>query len=174
MLFATKVSKVRTDACTIIASLNLLNGLHKDAIELLKSKNIPAEALRRLKRVSAQRQIEIAELMVSANNYTIGYADALVLRTKKEQIVSPETTKQRASMSPEDRARMEQEMESLECDLKVATENYAENMYDLTCARGYIKKLLENTKIARFFNAHYPDIFSEFETIVATELAQWR
>ena len=67
---------------------------------------------------------------------------------------------------------MEQELESLECDLKVATENYAENMYDLTCARGYIKKLLENTKVARFFNTHYPDIFSEFETIVATELAR--
>jgi hypothetical protein len=33
------------------------------------------------------RQIEIAELMVSANNYSKGYAEALLLGTPKDMLV---------------------------------------------------------------------------------------
>jgi ParB-like chromosome segregation protein Spo0J len=157
--------------CRVItASLNLLSGIHEEAVELLKNKSISAPAIRRLKRVNGQRQIEIAELMVAANNYTIGYAKALVLGSKNEQLANPEAAKPRTNMSAEDRAKMQQELESLESDLKTASENYSENMYNLTCARGYIKKLLENAKITRFFNMHYPDMLLEFETIVAAEL----
>lgn len=37
-----------------------------------------------MKRVTGVRQIEIADLMVSANNFTSGYAEALVLGTPKD------------------------------------------------------------------------------------------
>jgi len=42
-------------------------------------------------------------------------------------------------------------------------------MFNLTCARTYIKKLFENAKIVRFLNANHAGIFSEFERIAATE-----
>ena len=64
---------------------------------------------------------------------------------------------------------MEQEMETLEHDLKAVEESYGENVLNLTCARGYIKKLLDNAKVVRFLNANYPDIFPEFEAIAAAE-----
>ena len=51
-------------------------------------------------------------------------------------------------------------MESLERDLKAVEESYGENMLNLTLARGYIKKLIDNAKVVRFLNANYPDIFS--------------
>ena len=115
------------------------------------------------------RQIEIAELMVSANNYFTGYAEALVLGTPKDQLVNPDEPKKKEGMSPEEIAKMEQEMESLERDLKAVSETYTENMFNLTCARGYIKKLLENAKVVRFLNANHSEIFSEFESIAAVE-----
>jgi hypothetical protein len=42
-------------------------------------------------------------------------------------------------------------------------------MLNFTCARGYIKKLLDNAKVVRFLNANYSDIFPEFEAIAAAE-----
>lgn len=64
---------------------------------------------------------------------------------------------------------MEQEMEALENDLKDVEESYGENMLNLTLARGYVKKLVDNAKVVRFLNTNYPDIFSEFEAIAAAE-----
>ena len=42
-------------------------------------------------------------------------------------------------------------------------------MLNLTLARGYIKKLLDNAKVVRFLNANFHDIFPEFEAIAAAE-----
>ena len=64
---------------------------------------------------------------------------------------------------------MEREMESLEKDFKAVKASFTENMMCLTCARGFIKKLLDNAKVVRFLNANYSDIFPGFENIVATE-----
>ena len=60
-------------------------------------------------------------------------------------------------------------MEALEHDLKAVEESYGENMLNLTLARGYVKKLVDNAKVVRFLNTNYPDIFSEFEGIAAAE-----
>jgi hypothetical protein len=107
--------------------------------------------------------------MVSANNFAIGYAEALVLGTPKDQLANPDEPKKREGISPEDIPRMEQEMESLEHDLKAVEETYGENMLNLTLARGYIKKLLDNAKVVRFLNTNHSDILSEFESITAAE-----
>jgi hypothetical protein len=60
-------------------------------------------------------------------------------------------------------------MESLEHDLKVVEESYGEDMLNLTLARGYVKRLVENAKVVRFLSANCSDILTEFETIAATE-----
>ena len=83
------------------ASMRLLDGIHEEAADLLKDKNVPPKAIRLLKRVSGVRQIEIAELMVSANNYFTGYAEALVLGTPKDQLVNRDEPKKKEGMSPE-------------------------------------------------------------------------
>lgn len=154
---------------SIIAAINLLKGIHEDAAELLRDKTICADAIRLLRRVNSLRQIEIVELMVAANCYTIGYAEALVLATPREQMADPSTIKRKAGISSKDIARMEQEMASLEQEIKAVGESYTENMFNLTCARGYIKKLMENQKVARFLGSHHPDIFTEFENVAAID-----
>jgi len=136
---------------------------------LLKDKAISPKAIRLLKQVSYLRQIEIAELMVDANNFASGYAEALVLGTRKDELANPDKPKSKEGLTAEEIGRMEQEMESLEREFKDVEESYGENMLNLTCARGYIKKLLDNAKVVRFLNTNYSDIFSEFETIAAAE-----
>jgi hypothetical protein len=151
------------------ASMNLLNGIHEDAAELLKDKPICPKALRLFKRVNGMRQIEMAETMVSANNFVAGYAEALVLGTPKHQLANPDEPKKKAGMSAEEIARMESEMESLERELKSVTDSYTENMFTLQTSHTYIKNLLKNAKVIRYLNAHHAEIYAEFEAIAAVE-----
>ena len=100
------------------SSMSLLDGIHEEAADLLKDKAISPKAIRLLRKVTGVRQIEIAELMVSANNFTKGYAEALVLGTPKDQLANPEEPKKKQGMTREEIAKMELEMETLERDLK--------------------------------------------------------
>jgi hypothetical protein len=108
--------------------------------------------------VSGLRQIEIAEVMVSANNFTKAYAEALVLATPKDQMLSPQEPKKKAGMTAEELSRMEREMEALEKDFKSIEANYSENMMSLTLGRGYIKRLLENNRVLRHLREHHGEL----------------
>jgi len=151
------------------ASMSLLDGINPEAADLLKAKSISPKAIRLLKKVTGVRQIEIAELMVSTNNFTTGYAEALVLGTRKDQLANRAEPKAKPGLSPEEIGKMEQEMESLEHDLKAIEGSYGENMLNLTCACAYIKRLLENGKVVRFLNGNYRDISTQLESLAATE-----
>ena len=127
--------------------LNMLKGISPEAVELLKDKQICPGALHIFRKVLGMRQIEIAELMISANNYTKGYAEALLLGTPKDMLVDPGTVKLRKRISREELARMEFEMANLERDSKASEVNYGDKMLNLTVLRAYVRKLLENTRI---------------------------
>src|ERR1039457_2568553 len=49
-------------------------------------------------------------------------------------------------------------MVALERDLKAIESGYGENMLNLTVARAYIRKRLNNPAVAKFLNTHYPEI----------------
>ena len=151
------------------SSMSLLDGINDAAADLLKDKAISPQAIRLLRRVTGLRQIEIAELMVSANNFTKNYAEAMVLTTPKDQLVNPEEPKRKEGLTREEIGKMEVEMEALERDLKAVERNYGENMLNLALAKGYTKKLLDNAKVVRFLNGSYRDMLSEFETLAAAE-----
>jgi len=151
------------------ASMSLLDGINPEAADLLKDKAVSPKAIRMLKKVTGLRQIEMVELMVSASNFTKGYVEAMVLGTPKDQLLHPEEAKKKKGMSREEVAKLEREMEAVERDLKAVDQAYGENMLNLTCAIGYIKKLLENAKVVRFLTGNYQDIMAEFERLAATE-----
>ena len=151
------------------SSMSLLDGINDAAADLLKDKAISPQAIRLMRRVTGLRQIEIAELMVNANNFTKNYAEAMVLTTPKDQLVNPEEPKRKEGLTREEIGKMEVEMEALERDLKAVERNYGENMLNLALAKGYTKKLLDNAKVVRFLNGSYRDMLSEFETLAAAE-----
>jgi ParB-like chromosome segregation protein Spo0J len=151
------------------AFLNLLLDIHEEVADLLKDKNISPKTLRALRKVNGVRQVEIAELMVGAENYTNSYVEALILGTPKDQLAKVVVTKKRKGFSPENIARMEQEMATLERDFKAVEAGYGQNVLNLTLASAYIRKLIANVNVTGMLKTSHNDIFAEFEKIAAVE-----
>lgn len=157
------------DVRKIIQGKNLLEGLHPEVVQILKDKPITERALRILKQVKALRQIEMSQLMVSGNNYTFAYARALLVGTARDQLAKPEEPKRVKGLSPEEIARMEREMESLERDFRIFQDQFGQNTLHLGAAQRYLRRLLDNTKVKRFLQQRHPEILEELNDIAALE-----
>ncbi|WP_438480829.1 plasmid partitioning protein RepB C-terminal domain-containing protein [Oleiharenicola lentus] len=151
------------------ASLNLLEGIEPEAVELLKEKPITASALRLFRKAKPTRQIDMAHLMVSSNNYTWSYAEALIIGTPADQLREGTKRKQTHGISEEEVSRMEKEMESLERDYRLYQDRFGENALHLNAVQRYVKRLLDNVKVRRFLDTRYPELLEEFQALVSLE-----
>ena len=152
------------DIKSLILKQSLLKGINPDVVEMLKDKNISETSLRELKQVDDSRQIEIAELMVGMNNYTVSYLRALISATPKDQMV-----RKTKKHSDEVTVKMEIEMRHLEKEFQQIEENYGSNVYNLTLSISYIKRLLSNGKIVTYLSKKHHDMFLEFEELIQQE-----
>lgn len=157
---------LNVDIAKIRQKRNLLEGICSEVVEFLKDKHFSPNAIRVLKKMKPMRQIEVAELMIAANNYTVPYAQALLAATPKDQLVEQQKPKKINGLSPEEMARMEKETEILARDFKVVKDSYGKDTLNLVLACGYLSKLFDNSQIVRFLSKHYPDILSEFQQII--------
>ncbi|MBX3738968.1 MAG: ParB N-terminal domain-containing protein [Candidatus Didemnitutus sp.] len=157
------------DADRIKRSMNLLDGIHPDVVEMLKDKPITDSALRVFKKVKAMRQLDFAHLMVSMGNYTRGYAQALLIATPPDMLVKPQAPKSVKGLKPEELAQMEREMETLERDFRAHQDGYGENTLSLNVVQRFVKRLTENPQVARFLTKRYPEILEELNDLVALE-----
>ena len=119
------------------------------------------------------RQIEVAELMIAAHNFTVPYAQALLAATPQEQLLEKEKEKKIAGLTPDERAKMEIESSALSRDIKIVKDNYGKDTLNLVLACGFISRILENARVVRYLSKGYPDMLSEFQKIIeATSLAK--
>jgi len=167
---ADQISKALSiDIAKVRSSLNLLDGIDTDAVELLKDKPITASSLRLYRKAKPMRQVDMAHLMVSGNNYTWAYAEALIIGTPADQLVGSTKRKETHGISEEEISRMEKEMEVLERDYRLYQDQFGENSLHLNTIQRYVKRLLENTKIKRFLGTRYPELLEEFQELAAIE-----
>lgn len=150
-------------------TLNLLQGLHPEAVEILESRHMSHRAIGAFKRVTPTRQIEMAEMMVTANDFTGPYAEAMLSATPDDMLLEKQSSRKMPSITQEEEARLREEMRNLEADFKAVEENYGDNFLKLTTARAYLKSLLGNAKVVRWLTQHQAEIATQFETIVASE-----
>jgi ParB-like chromosome segregation protein Spo0J len=150
---------------TIRTSRTMLKDICAEALELLKDKPVATAALRLFKHVKPLRQIEMAELMNKMANYSKPYAAGLVSRTPAEYLVEQLKAKRPPRQKPEDLARMEVEMRTLEREILEIDESYGRNVVNLTIARAYVKKLLENARVAKYLATKHADLLTEFQRI---------
>ena len=155
------------DVSHIRRKRSLLDGVDKEAIELLKDKQITPTALRVISRVKPMRQVEMCELMITAHNFTVPFAKALLAATPSSQLIEPHRKKKLEGVSAEEMARMEKETEGLAKDIKLVKQSYGRDTLNLVLACGYLSRILENAKAVRYLSSHYPDILSEFQKIIA-------
>ena len=153
----------------VLGKVNLLDGIHADAVNRLKDRPITVGALRLFRRVKPARQTEMAQLMVASDNYSNGYARALLIGTPADQLTGQKPAQLTRGLSPEEVARLEKEMEQLEEEVRVHQENFGENSLRLNAAQRYVKRLLENPKIKRFLGTRYAELLEEFSAVAALE-----
>ena len=157
------------DVAKIIRGKYLLDGIHAEAVQILKDKQVTESTLRVMKQMKPLRQIEMAQLMVSGNNYTHAYARALLLGTPAEQLVNPAQKKKVPGQTEEDVVRMEKEIETLEREFRGVQDDYGANTLHLGAVQRYIKRLLENPKVKRFLQQRYTELLEEFQELAALE-----
>jgi hypothetical protein len=143
----------------------MLKDICLEALELLKDKPVAMAAFALFKHVKPMRQIEMADLMNRMKNYSKSYAAGLVSRTKEDQLSEQAPAKRPVHAKAEDIARIEAEMQSLDGDILEIKESWGRDVVNLTTARGYVKKLLENAKVVRYLAAKYGDLLTEFQRI---------
>jgi hypothetical protein len=161
-----RIAKVlRVDVASIRQKRDLLNGVCPEAVEILKNKHVSLGVFAVLKRMKPIRQIEVAELLNVTGNFSVPYAKALFAATQPDMLVEPGKHKAVKGLTPEQVAKMEKEMESLQQDLKLVEESHGNQVLNLVVARGYVSKLFENTRVTRYLGQHHPDIFRELQTM---------
>lgn len=156
-------------ATEVVATLNLLKGIHEKAVELLRDKPISAQALRMFIKVNGERQVEIAHLLIDANNYCIGYVEGMVMATRKELQVKTDEPPRKKGMTAEAIAKMAQETQAMEAGMKDITKYFRDNILTLQTAKTYIKVLLKNTLVNRYLKAKHNEIHTELKAIAAAE-----
>ncbi len=154
------------DVKSIRQKRDLLSGICPEAVALLKDKNVTAKGLREVKRVAPMRQIEMAELMVAANNYSTDYAMCLVAATPEKDVVNGDKGKVVVGMKLDDISRMEREMEVLGRDFLLIEESHGKNTLNLVLAVAYLRKLLDHAGAVKYLSQRFPDILGELQKVV--------
>lgn len=154
------------DISHIIKKLNLLDGICPEAAELLRDQTFSANLGAVLRKMKPTRQVECVELMVSANNITIAYAEALVAATPSNMIVGETKTRKMTGVSADQMAKMEREMGNLQEQFKLAEQSYGQDILNLVLAKGYLGKLMTNEAVMRHLTKKHPEVLNEFDSIV--------
>lgn len=148
--------------------MTLLDGICPEVIDILKDREFASEVSKILRQMKSTRQIECAELMVSANNLTVAYARALCAATPPSMLTGGKKATPAGQATQEQIAKMERESASLHATYRLAERSYGDDVLQLVLARGYVAKLIENPAVARFLEQRYPEVLAEFEVLVRT------
>lgn len=156
------------DLTSVRRKVRLLDGICDEAVAILKDKPCPGAVFAILRKMKSMRQIEAAELLVNANNYTVAYASALLTGTPHAQLVGASSTKRIKGVTPEAVARMERELARLQDGITSIQDSYGQDHLQLTVIKGYLTRLLSNARIVKYLSLHRPEFLAEFQSM--TEL----
>ncbi|MFD2173978.1 plasmid partitioning protein RepB C-terminal domain-containing protein [Rhodobacter lacus] len=154
---------------SIQRKVKLLDGICPEAVAILKDKACTAAVFTTLRKMIPLRQIEAAELMVNANNYSVAYISAILAGTPQAQLVEANKPKRINGVTPQAVARMEKELARLQEGITQIQDSYGQDHLQLTVLRGYVGKLLGNARVVRYLMQTHPEFLSEFQTIAEME-----
>jgi len=154
---------------SIQRKVKLLDGICPEAVAILKDKACTAAVFTTLRKMIPLRQIEAAELMVNANNYSVAYISAILAGPPQTQLVEANKPKRIKGVTPQAVARMEKELARLQEGITQIQDTYGQDHLQLTVLRGYVAKLLGNARVVRYLMQTRPEFLSEFQTIAEME-----
>ena len=122
---------------------HLLCGISSEVAEFLKDRPVGHHAFQKLRKMRPIRQLEVAALMVSANNYTFSYVKALLATSKAADLLA-----------------------AVGEDYKELEMSYGDDMLVLVVAAGFLEQLLSKPDIERFLAGRHPEFLENFRAIV--------
>jgi len=146
--------------------VKLLDGICSEAVNMLKYQVFSSKISDVLRKMKPVRQVECVELMISANNITIPYIEALLAASPAQLLVKEAKPKKLSGVSAEQMLKMEREMSNLQDQYKLIEETYGQDVLNLVLAKGYLSKLLNNAEVSRYIKNSQPEVFSQFISIV--------
>lgn len=155
------------DVAAIRKKRDLLDGICKEAAELLKDKRVTGDGFTYLRKMKPVRQIYAAEMMIASNNYSTRFVRGLLAVSKPEDLVNPDEVYKRARRSSVNhQSVMEQGSDALIEDMKMVQKSYTGDLLSLTIAAGYLTRMLENVKIERHLLKHHPDMLQAVRDVL--------
>lgn len=125
----------------------LLNGICDEVVSLLADKPVPKSVFPILKSMKAFRQIDVANTMISLNNYTLKFATAMLHATPPEQLNESKKAKPINGGALENLQRLERELAAVQADTKLLEESYGPDNLQLTIIKTHIKSILNNARV---------------------------
>jgi|SRR5579872_220804 len=153
---------------TIRKKRDLLVGICKDAVELLKDRRIAPNAFSILRRMKPVRQVEVAQLMLDSNRYSAAFASALLAGTRADMLLEPEKDHSTKACSVDQKIGMERETDALLRDLKRVETSYGTDVLALSVSCRYVGRILANEKVRNYIEGRFPDILSGLESVIAS------
>jgi hypothetical protein len=151
---------------SIRSKRDMLNGICAEAVQILLEKHVSTKVFAILKKMKPIRQIEAAEHMVAGATYTVPFARALLAVTKSEMLEEPPSARLQAT-SEAACAMLEEHNDFLLRDLKSVEESYGTDVLTLTVSRGYLERLLSNSKIERYLERYHLDILRALRKLLS-------
>ncbi|MCK1523288.1 plasmid partitioning protein RepB C-terminal domain-containing protein [Bradyrhizobium sp. 17] len=151
---------------SLIRKATLVEGICEEVVNLLKDKMCPMAVFDVLRKMIPIRQIEAAELLINANNFSVGYASAILAGTAQTQLVNPSAPKRIRGMTAEALARMETELTKLQQAITSIQDSYGQDHLHLTVVKAYLAKLVGNAKVTRYLEKKQPEFLGEFRNVV--------
>lgn len=161
---------LNVDIKSIRTKKRLLDGICPEVIKLLQDRQVPLNTFTELRRLRPMRQIEVAEIMIAMNRFSLTYAKSLVASTPQHQLVSSEQKTVRG-LSAEQIDKMEREAVNLDREFRLIEQDYSTDHLDLVLAVGYLSKLIDSASVVRFLARTHPEILSEFQKIAQLRAA---
>ena len=92
---------LNVDISQIHKKVGLLEGICPEAFEMLKDQHFSANLGAVLRKMKPTRQVECVELMLTANNMTVAYAEALLAATPPHLLVSEKRPRKLSGVTAE-------------------------------------------------------------------------
>ena len=131
---------------------------------------MPLNTFTELKRLKPMRQIEVSEMMIAMNRFSMTYAKSLVASTPQHMLTKDER-KSMKGISSEQLEKMERESTNLEREFKLIENEYGADHLDLVLATGYLCRMLGNARMVGHLAQFFPEILAEFQSIAQTRTA---
>lgn len=148
--------------------MKMLNGITKEVVEMLANKQVSKDIFRVLRKMKPERQIEVAQMMIASNKFTLTYANMMLLSSRKEELVESHKSKT-TNDDLTDLSVMQRELERLKENYKISEEKLADLKMGLVVAKGYVKKLLSNAAIVDLLENEQNEIYHTLKEICSIQ-----